>query len=116
MKGVKQHRIARAIQDTMATLLRQVVPALGEDAFASVTDVIVSRDARDVKLYVSTFHSAKAADCFATLQAEWPYIRKKLGAILGKKLPNVPHITLLQDVNQERMARIDRLLGAQVKP
>jgi len=78
-------------------------------AFASVTEVRISRDLDVAKVFVSIYGSDKDVERgFGNLQKLEPYIRKQVGRFLTTR--RTPQIRLVLDDSLERGARILSLL------
>ncbi len=114
MNSSKQQKVARLIQQTMAEILQHGGIHLSPGAFVSVTEVQMSNNVREARIYVSTFHSTGATECFAALQEEWPLIHRRLGQLLSQQLRHIPKMVLCQDNTQAQAAHIDALLAKKV--
>lgn len=78
-------------------------------ASITVTDVRVSKDLRDARVYVmveGTEQEAKQA--MTALHRAEPYVRRQVGLFLD--LRYTPHIHFVRDRVEERATRIDTLL------
>jgi ribosome-binding factor A len=75
----------------------------------TVTDVRVSQNLRDARVYVMVSGSEEEArDALAALRHAAQYVRKQLSLALD--LPHAPAIHFVRDTVEERGARVDQLL------
>ncbi|HEY6806857.1 MAG TPA: 30S ribosome-binding factor RbfA [Pyrinomonadaceae bacterium] len=78
-------------------------------AMVTVTDVKLSGDKRDARVYVTIVGDEKEHKlALAALQRAAPYVRKQLG--LSLNLPRIPELHFVRDRVEEEGERVDRLL------
>ena len=98
--------------DTIREEIAQIVGYELEDprlTMVSVTDVRLSDDKRDARVYVTIAgdeNEHKAA--LAALKHAAPYVRKQLGLLLN--LPRTPELHFVRDRVEEEGERVDQLL------
>lgn len=78
-------------------------------AMVTVTDVRLSDNLRDARVYVLVEGSEdEAAKALVALRHAAPYVRKQLGFALS--LRHTPEIHFVRDTVEEQAARVDQLL------
>jgi ribosome-binding factor A len=105
-------RRTERVADTIREEIAQIVGYELEDprlTMVTVTDVRLSSDKRDAKVYVTIAGNEdehKAA--LAALKHAAPYVRKQLGLTLN--LPRTPELHFVRDRVEEEGERVDQLL------
>ena len=105
-------RRTERVADTIREEIAQIVGYELEDprlTMVTVTDVRLSGDKRDAKVYVTIAGNEdehKAA--LAALKHAAPYVRKQLGLTLN--LPRTPELHFVRDRVEEEGERVDQLL------
>lgn len=80
----------------------------------TVTEVSLSDDMRDAKVYVTVDGSeAEIRSAMSALQKAATYVRQQL--VLSMELRHAPHLHFVRDTVGERAARIEELLGGIAK-
>jgi ribosome-binding factor A len=103
--------VADLIREEISDLLRKDVddPRLQTGALISVTDVEISDDLRNAKVFISVMGSAEdKKGVFAALDHAAGFLRRELGSRLNMRY--VPEIRFFSDESIERGARVDQLL------
>jgi len=105
------HRSER-IADTIREEIAQIVGYELEDprlSTVTVTDVKLSDDKRDAKVYVTVAGDENEHKlALAALKHAAPYVRKQLG--LSLNLPRTPELHFVRDRVEEEGERVDQLL------
>ncbi len=104
----RPERVAEQVREEIA----QIVGFELEDPRvtpATVTDVRMSENLREAKVYVLvTGTEAEAAQALKALQKAAPYVRRQLAVNLS--LRHAPQINFVRDTVEERAARVEDLL------
>ena len=78
-------------------------------SMVTVTDVRLSNDKRDARIYVTVAGDEKEHElALAALKHAAPYVRKQLGLTLN--LPRTPELHFVRDRVEEEGERVDQLL------
>lgn len=109
---IRQQRVRGLLYEELSIMLGGELadPRL---SLVNVTDVVVSKDLKNVRVYVS--HSDDAIskrEVISRLQKATPFIRSQIGERLG--LRAVPELSFTYDDSPERAQRLTALL-AQIK-
>ncbi len=86
---------------------------MNELLLGTMLSVTISRAAPDmsmVKLYVSIFPEAKAAEVLENIEANKHRVRYALGKRIGKQMRIVPELHFFRDDSLDYLENIDRLL------
>ena len=115
MPSRRQERISEMLREELSLLISTELtdPRL-EDAMVSVTDVSVSEDLRNARVYVEhalPYESSKQV--LAALRHAEGFLRRAL--LQNLSLRFVPELTFHIDTSTERAQRIDSLLDAAVR-
>jgi ribosome-binding factor A len=104
----RTERVADIIREEIA----QIVGYELEDprlTMVTVTEVRVSSDKRDAKVYVTVAgNEDEHKSAMAALKRAAPYVRKQLG--LSLNLPRTPELHFVRDRVEEEGERVDQLL------
>jgi ribosome-binding factor A len=108
MQGKRLDRVNQLIKEEISLLLQRELkdPGLG---FVTVTEVVVSKDLRSGKVYVSVLGTEEQwRDSLAALDRARGFIRNWLGPRL--RLRAVPDLTFLPDRSMAHAAHIQTVL------
>ncbi|NLC56865.1 MAG: 30S ribosome-binding factor RbfA [Armatimonadetes bacterium] len=108
MATTRQRRVAELIKAEVSQILQREVsdPRLG---FVTVTDVEVTPDLRDARVFISVLgEPEQARESIAALQRAAKYIRGLLGRRVDLRV--IPELTFKLDRSFERGARVLELL------
>ena len=108
--STRQLKVARELQRDLAEIIRSRGMAVFGGAMVTVSEVRVSPDLSQAKVYVSIFPSAKQEDVMRTLQAENKTIRGELGRLVAKQLRIVPDLDFYLDTTLDYAEHIEELL------
>jgi ribosome-binding factor A len=101
------------VADMLREEITQIVGYELEDprvAMVTVTDVRVSDNLRDARVFVMVAGDEKeASEALAALRHAAPYVRKQLGFALS--LRHTPEIHFVRDTVEEKAERVDHLLA-----
>ena len=105
-------RRTERVADTIREEIAQIVGYELEDprlTMVTVTDVRLSGDKRDAKVYVTIAgNEDEHKSALAALKHAAPYVRKQLG--LSLNLPRTPELHFVRDRVEEEGERVDQLL------
>lgn len=102
-------RIAEQIRRELSILVREQVKDPRVTDF-SITEVIVSKDLSNAKIYYSPFSGHPDVDGLqAGLQSSAAFMRKALGKHLHMR--SIPQLSFVYDDTEERSARMEALLA-----
>ncbi len=100
------------VADMLREEIAQIVGYELEDprvTMVTVTDVRVSENLRDARVYVTVAgDEAEATSALLALRHAAPYVRKQVGFSLN--LRHTPEIHFVRDTVEEKGARVDQLL------
>lgn len=108
MQGKRLDRVNQLVKEEISYLLQRELkdPRLG---FVTVTEVVVSKDLRSAKVYVSVLGSEDEwRESLAALESARGFIRNWLAPRL--RMRAVPHLAFLPDRSMAHAARIQSLL------
>ncbi len=108
MTTIRQQRVASLLFEELSILIggELVDPKL---TLASVTDVAISRDLRNAKVFVShDDEEVERGEVLARLKHATPYLRREMAVRLGLRV--VPELIFYYDDSPERAARVAELL------
>jgi len=104
----RQRRVAELIKEEVSQILQHEVsdPRIG---FATVTDVEVTADLREARVFISVLGDPEQAqESIAALQRAAGYIRRLLGRRVDLRV--IPELTFALDRSLERGSRVLQLL------
>jgi len=110
METTRQLKIARLIQKELAEFLRGNTQITGQGVMISVTQVRISPDLSQARIYISVFPSAKAEETNKNLEDQTKMIRYELGRKIAKQVRIIPELRFYIDDSLDYVARIDELL------
>lgn len=111
MSGLRQQKVARAIQRDMGEILQQQGPMLVPGRMITVTQVRMSPDLGLAKVYISIFPSSKAKQDLERIKDAGSSLRFELGKRVKNQLRVVPELAFYLDDSLDYAERIDELLN-----
>ncbi len=108
--STRQLKVARELQRDLAEIIRSRGMAMFGGAMVTVSEVRISPDLSQAKVFVSIFPSDKADATMGILNENMGAIRGELGRAVAKQLRIVPELTFLLDTSLDYAARIEELL------
>lgn len=106
----RNQRVAGFIKQELAILIQRAFP-LNDYGMITVTEVDVSPDLKNAKIFVTTLGDKLSADeLVAALNAEAGSLRHDLSQVLTSR--GVPVLTFLYDKTIARAQRIDEIIGS----
>lgn len=106
----RQQKIARQLQRDLAEIIRSKGMAAYNGAMVTVSEVRISPDLSQAKVYVSIFPSSKAVQVMEIIENSVRGIRGELGRLVAKQLRIVPELTFLLDTSLDYAEHIEELL------
>lgn len=106
----RQQKIARQLQKDLAEIIRSKGMAAYNGAMVTVSEVRISPDLSQAKVYVSIFPSSKAVQVMEIIENSVRGIRGELGRLVAKQLRIVPELTFLLDTSLDYAEHIEELL------
>ena len=110
METTRQLKIARLIQKELAEFFRGNTELSGQGNMISVTQVRISPDLSQSKVYISIFPSAKAQEIVSLLESQTKRIRYELGQKIAKQVRIIPELRFYVDDSLDYVDRISELL------
>lgn len=111
MEGnTRQHKVARQVQKDLGELFQQRGMAAYQGAMITVSEVRMSPDLAQARVFLSVFPSAKTKDVLKQVQQETKSIRGELGRHVRHQLRIVPELIFSPDETLDQLAHIDELL------
>jgi ribosome-binding factor A len=110
MAGVRTEKIASLLKRELSLIFQQQGPAYLQGAMISVTQVRVSADLGNAKIYVSIFPSEKRDEGMKALQTRLVHTRHLLAIAIGKQVRKIPDLQFFIDDSLDYAEEIDRLL------
>lgn len=109
---LRQLKVARQLQRDLSEIFQREMVEISQGVLISVTDVWISRDLEQGKVYVSIFPIERQHEIFDQIQMQSKEIRYLLGKRVRHQLRVVPELIFRLDQSLEEVAKIDSLLEA----
>lgn len=111
MASIRQKQIGELIRRAFSNVLLQEGRNIyGHQALVTVTNVIVSPDMGQAKVYLSVWNIEDKAGLILEMEDNAPRLRYTLGNMLGKSLRRIPSLSYFLDDTVDEMYRVERLL------
>jgi ribosome-binding factor A len=110
-RGTRQRRVGEQLRHALSQILRDGVcrdPAL-RDASITVTEVRISPDLRNARVYVMPLGGANSAEILASLERSTPLLRALVAR--GLALRYAPNLGFALDTSFDQADRISALLA-----
>ena len=109
-ESTRQQKIARQLQRDLAEIIRSKGMAAYNGAMVTVSEVRVTPDLSQAKVYVSIFPSSKAEQVMEIIRNSVKQLRGELGRLVAKQLRIVPELLFFLDISLDYAEHIDELL------
>ncbi|MGM9794640.1 MAG: 30S ribosome-binding factor RbfA [Candidatus Aphodosoma sp.] len=111
MQSTRQEKISRLLQKEFGDIFvhygRQI-----QGVIISVSEVRITSDLSISRIYLSIFPTEKAAELIDRINADKSSIRYELGCRLRNQLRIIPELNFYLDESIDKLANIDKILGA----
>ncbi len=109
--------ICSILVEDIAEIIQNAVRFAHKGVLVSVTDVQVTSDLMEAKVYVSVFPSKHEDDLFKEIQEHNHLIRHQLAGRIKNQMRRVPELTFLIDDTLDKIEGIEKALkGEDVNP
>lgn len=107
--SVRAEKVASLIKEEVGTLFQRNF-SMKEFGFLTVTDVRMTPDLKNARIYVSIFgDAARKEKTLAMLEEQKAFVRSSLGRVTRLKF--TPTITFLLDETLDRAMKIEQILN-----
>lgn len=107
--SVRSERVASLIKEEVSTLIQRNF-SMQEYGFLTITDVQMSTDLRNARIFVSVFgDAARKEKSLALLEEQKGFIRSELGRAIRLKF--TPTVTFELDETLDRAMNIERIIN-----
>jgi ribosome-binding factor A len=107
--SVRSERVASLIKEEVSTLIQRNF-SMQEYGFLTITDVQMSTDLRNARIFVSVFgDTARKEKSLALLEEQKGFIRSELGRAIRLKF--TPTVTFELDETLDRAMNIERIIN-----
>ena len=110
MESLRQQKVNKLLAKELAEIFRSEARSMFGGGFITVTQVRVSPDLSSAKVYLSIMATKDKKAIFKLVEDQNNIIRRKLGAIVGKKLRIVPQLMFYIDDSLDYAMKIEELL------
>lgn len=111
---LRQQKVSRQLQRDFSEMFQNELRALAEGCLISVTDVWISQDLEQAKVYISIFPKEHEQEIFENIQSKGKEIRYQLGKRVRHQLRLVPELLFRLDQSLDEVEKLEGLL-AQIK-
>ncbi len=111
---LRQQKVSRQLQRDFSEMFQNELRALAGGCLISVTDVWISQDLEQVKVYISIFPKEHEQEIFENIQSKGKEIRYQLGKRVRHQLRLVPELLFRLDQSLDEVEKLEGLL-AQIK-
>ncbi len=111
---LRQQKVSRQLQRDFGEMFQNELRALAGGCLISVTDVWISQDLEQAKVYISIFPKEHEQEIFENIQSKGKEIRYQLGKRVRHQLRLVPELLFRLDQSLDEVEKLEGLL-AQIK-
>ena len=111
---LRQQKVSRQLQRDFSEMFQNELRALAGGCLISVTDVWISQDLEQAKVYISIFPKEHEQEIFENIQSKGKEIRYQLGKRVRHQLRLVPELLFSLDQSLDEVEKLEGLL-AQIK-
>ena len=107
---LRQQRVARQLQRDLSEMFQKELAPLAAGVLVSVTDVWISQDLEQGKVYLSIFPKERELEVFDNIQQNVKEIRYQLGKRVRHQLRVVPELLFRLDQSFDEAEKIEAIL------
>ena len=107
---LRQQRVARQLQRDLSEMFQKELAPLVAGVLVSVTEVWISQDLEQVKVYLSIFPKERELEVFDNIQQNGKEIRYQLGKRVRHQLRVVPELLFRLDQSFDEAEKIEAIL------
>lgn len=107
---LRQQRVARQLQRDLSEMFQKELAPLAAGVLVSVTEVWISQDLEQVKIYLSIFPKERELEVFDNIQQNGKEIRYQLGKRVRHQLRVVPELLFRLDQSFDEAEKIEAIL------
>lgn len=111
---LRQQKVSRQLQRDFSEMFQNELRALAGGCLISVTDVWISQDLEQAKVYISIFPKEHEQEIFENIQSKGKEVRYQLGKRVRHQLRLVPELLFRLDQSLDEVEKLEGLL-AQIK-
>lgn len=111
---LRQQKVSRQLQRDFSEMFQNELRTLAGGCLISVTDVWISQDLEQAKVYISIFPKEHEQEIFENIQSKGKEIRYQLGKRVRHQLRLVPELLFRLDQSLDEVEKLEGLL-AQIK-
>ena len=111
---LRQQKVSRQLQRDFSEMFQNELRALAGGCLISVTDVWISQDLEQAKVYISIFPKEHEQEIFENIQSKGKEIRYQLGKRVRHQLRLVPELLFRLDQSLDEVEKVEGRL-AQIK-
>ena len=111
---LRQQKVSRQLQRDFSEMFQNELRALAGGCLISVTDVWISQDLEQAKVYISSCPKEHEQEIFENIQSKGKEIRYQLGKRVRHQLRLVPELLFRLDQSLDEVEKLEGLL-AQIK-
>ena len=108
--GIRQEKIARAIQRDLAPILSRYCYGILPGEMVTIVDVYATADLGLAKIYVGILNSTNKEKSVDVINAHQKAIRQQLAQIIGKRIRKIPELNFYLDTTMDNAERINSIL------
>jgi ribosome-binding factor A len=109
MESRRQLQVAELIKRNFSMVLQMEGRYIYDDALVTVTNVKVSPDLSQSKIYVSIYNTENKQAVLLQMEENYTRLRQSLAARIRRQVRRVPDIAIFQDDTLDEMYRLNAL-------
>lgn len=109
MASKRQEQVAEMIKRNFGIVLQQEGSYIYGDAFVTVTQVQVTPDLSQAKLYISVFNSDNKQEVLLQLERETKKLKQSLAHRIKRHVRRIPDIAIFMDDTLDEMYKLNKL-------
>ena len=109
MKPTREDKVSRMLQKELGEIFLLYAKKM-QGVLISVSDVRISPDLSQARVYLSLFPNDKAQDVFSLIEADTKAIRFELGSRVRNQMRIIPDLSFVIDDSINYLEKIDSLL------
>jgi ribosome-binding factor A len=112
MESIRQRQVGELIRRYFGMILAEEGGMIyGRDKLVTITDVKMTPDLLEAKVYVSVYGTEFKQEVILELEDSNPRLRQALSSKIGKQMRRMPELAFFLDDTLDEMYRVEALLN-----
>lgn len=111
METKRQKQVGELIRRNFSLVLQQEGRYIYDDALVTVTNVVMSPDMGQAKIYLSVYNTENKQAVILSMEQEHSHLKSVLGTRIRRHIRRIPELYFFQDDTLDEMYKLNSLFN-----